>query len=120
MSSTIGIIGGGLSGTLVAIKILQHYKQPVQVVIFERTPARIFRGIAYSSALKFQPLNVRASQMNITENNTSDFYQWLEKKWHKYFSDLPAPSEFVRRDVFGDYLNESFQMAAKNANTNHS
>lgn len=120
MSSTIGIIGGGLSGTLVAIKILQHYKQPVQVVIFEHTPERIFRGIAYSSALKFQPLNVRASQMNITESNASDFYQWLEKKWRKYFSELPASSEFVRRDVFGDYLHESFQMAAKNASENHS
>jgi uncharacterized NAD(P)/FAD-binding protein YdhS len=109
MTLRIGIIGGGLSGTLVALKILQDYKRPVQILLFEKKPAQIFRGIAYSSQLKFQPLNVRAMQMNIDENRPGDFCRWLKTSGKDYLENIPEAHDFVRRDVFGHYLQDSFQ-----------
>jgi uncharacterized NAD(P)/FAD-binding protein YdhS len=104
----IAVIGGGLSGTLVAMKVLQRFQQDAEVFLFEKKPLQIFRGVAYSSALKFQPLNVRASQMNLWQNKPGHFYQWLEQAWPKYFNEKPLAADFIRRDVFGDYLHESF------------
>ncbi len=109
MAIRIGIIGGGLSGTLVAMKTLQHFKEDVEVIIFEKVKSQFCRGIAYSSQLPFQPLNVRANQMNVWSDKPGDFYNWLSKISDRYFETMPASDEFLKREVFGDYLEETFR-----------
>jgi uncharacterized NAD(P)/FAD-binding protein YdhS len=108
MTLQIGIIGGGLSGTLVALKILQHFSN-VEVTLFEKVPAQVCRGIAYSSSVGFQPLNVRAYQMNLWANKPGDFYKWIQNSSDRYFKDIPAADEFIKREIFGDYLEETFK-----------
>lgn len=108
MSLRIAIVGGGLSGTLTAIKVLQLIQSDVEITLFERFPEQLFRGIAYSSKLNFQPLNVRAQQMNIWHSRPGDFHQWLKQNWQRYFESEPLQGDFVRRDAFGDYVDDIF------------
>lgn len=115
MRYRVGIIGGGLSGTLMAMKLLEGFRGHLDITIFERKPAQIFRGVAYASALKLQPLNVRAAHMNLWQDKPGDFYAWIERNWQKYFDDKPAADDFIRRDVFGDYVQDTFQRMILNA-----
>lgn len=104
----IAIIGGGLSGTVVAMRLLEQ-KKPVEVVLFERVASQLFRGIAYSSALKLQPLNVRAKQMNLWSAKPGHFYSWMDEHRQNYLEHQPSQDEFIRRDAFGDYVESQFK-----------
>src|ERR1700689_3227283 len=64
ITMVIGIIGGGLSGALVAIQLLRKATAPLRVVLIEPR-AEVGRGIAYSTSSPSHLLNVRAGNMSI-------------------------------------------------------
>lgn len=105
------IIGGGLSGTLLAYYMLQADVVPATVYLFEKEYQQLSRGIAYRSSTDGQLLNVPADKMDVYGKPAGSFYQWLIKK-------IPGdhkPDDFVPRSWFGTYLKEIFHDALDSA-----
>jgi uncharacterized NAD(P)/FAD-binding protein YdhS len=107
----IAIVGGGLSGTLLACYLLEEHT-PVTIYLFERDYRQLNTGVAYASASEGQLLNVRASAMNIFGMPESSFYQWLKKQPGMAHV---APEDFVERRWFGFYLKEIFEARVQEA-----
>jgi uncharacterized NAD(P)/FAD-binding protein YdhS len=70
-------------------------------VVFERLP-RARPGVAYGGADEAHLLNVRADRMGLASDEVGGFAAWLERS----APGRHAPSDFVPRRLFGDYLNE--------------
>jgi uncharacterized NAD(P)/FAD-binding protein YdhS len=90
----VAIVGGGFSGTLLAVNLLRH--DGPRATLIERRP-HTARGVAYSAAHPDHLLNVRAENMSALPDDPGHFIRWLEQ--HR-----PGLGGFVPRLVYGDYL----------------
>lgn len=104
------IIGAGLSGTLKAIRLLQQRNEPLTIHIFEKENQQLFKGVAYSSVLGHQLLNVPANHMSLYLDKPNHFCDWLAEMGHTF-----EASAFVPRNLFGDYLKGEMIRAKANA-----
>ena len=104
---TIAIIGGGFSGTALAIHLL-HQPAPVaaQVAIID-PQEQPGAGLAYASRDYPYPLNVAAAQMSLDPGRPADFLEFLHAQ-----GIHAAPGDYLPRQVFGDYLRERFRAVA--------
>jgi uncharacterized NAD(P)/FAD-binding protein YdhS len=91
----VAIIGGGFSGTLLAVNLLRH--DGPRATLIERRP-HTARGVAYSAAHPDHLLNVRADNMSALPDDPSHFVRWLDQN---HGGRLKG---FVPRLVYGDYL----------------
>ncbi|MCP2042961.1 FAD/NAD(P)-binding protein [Pontibacter sp. HSC-36F09] len=115
---TIAIIGAGLSGTLTAIHLLKNAASGTTIYLIEPDRYRMHRGVAYSSQLPFQPLNVPASAMSLFADEPLDFFNWLTEHAYLYKRQISLPvraTDFIPRTVFGDYLKARLQEAEAGA-----
>lgn len=103
----IAIIGGGLSGTLVAYNLLKTDLKPITIYLFEKDEHQLSRGIAYRASNETHLLNVPAVGMNIYGLQEGDFYRWLQEKGHTSYTQ----TDFVPRYLFGNYLAVLFKEA---------
>lgn len=110
MKKRIAILGGGVSGTLAAIHIAKE-SAVEKIYLIESNPERLFKGFAYSSNLPYQPLNVPAQKMSLFSNEPNHFVEWLVEKGF-YPSIDNCKNEFVARNIFGQYIQESFEKGA--------
>ncbi|MGC4252347.1 MAG: FAD-dependent oxidoreductase [Sphingobium sp.] len=94
----VAIVGGGFSGTLLAINLLRH--GALKVTLIEREPDRLARGCAYGAAQPDHVLNVRAGNMGAFPDQPGHFAQWLERR-----GSGTATCFATRRD-YGQYLSE--------------
>lgn len=97
------IVGGGFSGTLLAINLMRHAGP--HTVLIERQPTQLARGVAYSAANEEHLLNVRASNMSALPDEPDHFADWLAKH------DLGDAKSFVPRRVYGTYLRAMLEEA---------
>jgi uncharacterized NAD(P)/FAD-binding protein YdhS len=101
IARTVLILGGGASGTMLAIQLLRSTN--CKVVLIERSGSS-GKGIAYGQADPIHLLNVRAANMSAYPDVPDHFVRWLD--------DLNGtPSEnggdnfkFATRLAFGNYL----------------
>jgi uncharacterized NAD(P)/FAD-binding protein YdhS len=105
-SSTIAIVGGGASGTLVAAQLLRQTTQPLRVVLFEPAEAAGM-GLAYGTSEMAHLLNVPAGRISVWPDRPSNFLDWLNSPSNcatllqkKKF----AAGDFVPRAFFARYL----------------
>ncbi|WP_231739299.1 FAD/NAD(P)-binding protein [Novosphingobium sp. FSW06-99] len=91
------IVGGGFSGTLLAINIA---RQGVPVVLFERDQAALAKGLAFGTRRPEHLLNVRAANMSAFPDDPGHFLRWMG------FSDADQCNRFVPRLAYGQYLRE--------------
>ncbi|MFT3964684.1 MAG: FAD/NAD(P)-binding protein [Sphingobium sp.] len=96
-SRRILIVGGGFSGTLLAINLLRY--STAHVFLLEREPDRLGRGLAYGTDNPEHILNVRASNMSAFPDALDHFSRWLGE-------DGEGANRFVPRRVYGRYLAE--------------
>jgi uncharacterized NAD(P)/FAD-binding protein YdhS len=97
----ITIIGGGASGTLLAVNLLKRRgERPVTVGLVDRAD-RVGLGVAYSTDSDVHVLNVPAGKMGAFPDDLEHFHRWLDGRGHDY-----RPSDFVPRRLFGEYLRE--------------
>ncbi|HWE23743.1 MAG TPA: FAD/NAD(P)-binding protein [Myxococcales bacterium] len=89
----VAIVGGGASGTLVAVQLLQKASGPFRIALIERT-GTLARGVAYGSPEPFHLLNLPAAGMSAFPDRPDDFVRWSGA----------LPEAFVPRSVYGDYL----------------
>ena len=111
MSKRVIIVGGGLSGTLVALQLAGN--KDVEIVLLEKNPQMIGRGVAYHYDFTHQPLNVTADGMSLYPDQPNHFVEWLLNNHFRYNHILPtvSPKTFVPRKIFGDYIVEHLNRA---------
>lgn len=110
LDADILIIGGGLSGNMLAAQLL---RQPVRrrLVIVEPR-AELGRGEAYSAVELGHTLNANAARMSVDPDNPDDLTQWLEQHiaaggWPESAEQgLSAAELFAPRGLFGRYARQ--------------
>lgn len=112
MGRKIIIVGGGLSGTLLALQ-LAGKKNADEIIMLEKNPELLGRGIAYHYDFTHQPLNVVAAGMSLFPDQPNHFVEWLQANSFRYNHLLPSvsPKTFVPRKIFGDYIVEHLRKA---------
>jgi uncharacterized NAD(P)/FAD-binding protein YdhS len=94
----ITIIGGGASGTLLAVNLLrQNTGEELRISIVEKRGAH--GGVAFSTPFDFHLLNVPAAKMSGLVDEPNHFLEWLTEEGHDF-----GPTDFVPRHLFGNYL----------------
>lgn len=101
------IIGGGFSGTLLAINLLRH--GALKVTMVERRSDRLGRGLAYGAAQVSHILNVRASNMSALPDQPDHFVRWLARM------GLGQEGSFATRRDYGAYLHSLLDETRRHA-----
>jgi uncharacterized NAD(P)/FAD-binding protein YdhS len=109
-SADILIIGGGLSGTMLAVQLLRLPGQRKILIIEPR--AELGRGEAYSAVELGHTLNGNAARMSVDPDNPDDLTQWLTAHiagggWPESAEqDVPVSELFPPRGLFGVYVQQ--------------
>ncbi len=102
----ITIIGGGASGTLLALNLLKHSGgKRLEINLVEKRP-HIGRGVAFSTDEDIHLLNVPAAKMGAYADDVEHFHRWLNENGMEY-----SAAAFVPRRIFGEYLREQLEAA---------
>ncbi|MDZ8227587.1 MAG: FAD/NAD(P)-binding protein [Nostoc sp. ChiVER01] len=104
--TTIAIVGGGFSGSLVATHLLKTASQPLTIKLIERSD-QIGKGIAYSTDTNCHLLNVSAGNMSAFAHAPGHLLRWLQHNRDEltaFFSEEVNASTFIPRKVYGLYI----------------
>ncbi|MDO7929773.1 FAD/NAD(P)-binding protein [Pseudomonas sp. KFB-139] len=109
------IIGGGLSGSMLAVQLLRQPGMRRILIVEPRT--ELGRGEAYSATEPGHTLNGNAARMSADPDNPDDLTHWLTR----YLADggwpeaqqqsVPVPVLFPPRGVFGLYVQQRLREA---------
>nr|ADN14212.1 beta-lactamase domain protein [Gloeothece verrucosa PCC 7822] len=110
LPSTIIIIGGGFSGSMVAAHLLQKAKTPMIIKLIDRSPEP-GKGIAYATPIKSHLLNVSAGKMSAYADQPDHFMEWLQQQNHP---EIQSRS-FAPRRLYGEYIQTTLEQALKQA-----
>jgi len=97
--STIAIIGGGFSGSMLAVELLRRAVENVSIVLIERAPVP-GRGVAYGTPFEGHLLNVRAKNMSAYAAVPDHFVKWAQL----HYSSSVKPDDFLPRPIYGQYI----------------
>ncbi len=103
MTKAVGIIGGGISGTLVVLNLLKQSRRPLTVIWFD-SKNLFCRGLAYSTPENCHLLNVRAANMSAFTDEPNHFVNWLQQT-HTGF----VARDFVPRKLYGQYIQQTYE-----------
>ena len=99
----ITIVGGGASGTLLAVNLLRNAgDKPIEINLIERR-SRVGRGVAFGTMQPSHLLNVPCGRMGAFPDEIDHFHNWLTANGHACDSH-----DFVPRRLFGAYLRDVF------------
>ncbi|NYH11363.1 FAD/NAD(P)-binding protein [Pseudomonas moraviensis] len=104
------IVGGGLSGTMLAVQLLRLPGRRKILVIEPR--AELGRGEAYSAVELGHTLNGNAARMSVDPDNADDLTQWLTDHiagggWPESDQQhVPVSELFPPRGLFGVYVQQ--------------
>ena len=102
----ITIIGGGASGTLLAVNLLKNADvAEFELNLVERR-SKIGRGVAFGTTRDSHLLNVPAGRMGAFPDDIEHFHKWLSENGHSFDSH-----DFVPRVKYGEYLRDVFTRA---------
>lgn len=106
------IVGGGLSGALAALELVKEDRE-TEIILLEKNPQMIGRGVAYNYDFTHQPLNVTVAGMSLFRDDPEHFFRWLQQNRFRYSHLLHECTlkTFVPRKIFGDYVVEHLQHA---------
>lgn len=108
--STIAIVGGGFSGSMLAVHLLRSGAGWIdRVALIERAP-RFGRGVAYSTPCPQHLLNVPAGRMSAFQDDEDHFLRWARGQ-----NPEVRGGTFVPRVLFGQYVSEVLDEAARSA-----
>src|SRR5215510_6049917 len=114
MPRSIGIIGGGFTGALLALHLLRRCGDQDRIFLIEKA-RRFGAGLAYSTGNSNHLLNVRAGNMSAFSDEPDHFVEWLRRLPDQTRAiveeDPPAPSSFAPRGLFGSYVQQSLAEA---------
>jgi uncharacterized NAD(P)/FAD-binding protein YdhS len=109
-NADILIIGGGLSGSMLAVQLLRLPGKRRLLIIEPRS--ELGRGEAYSATELGHTLNGNAARMSVDPDNADDLTQWLTDfiaagGWPEAREqDVPVSELFPPRGLFGLYVQQ--------------
>lgn len=101
----VAIIGGGFSGTALAVHCLRRAQGTLKLALIERR-GEPGRGVAYGTESPQHVLNVPAGRMSMFPDSPEDFLRYAAAQDPSLTS-----GSFVRRGVYGSYLSTRLQEA---------
>ncbi len=109
------VIGGGLSGAMVALHLLRdHTALRLRLTVVEPRP-RLGAGLAYGTTDPQHRINVAASRMALFREDPLHFEHWLHARADGPDGDLearlPDGRLYPRRTVFGSYVADTLDQA---------
>lgn len=111
------VVGGGFTGACVAVQLLRHARQPLQITLVD--PAeRPGRGLAYRTADADHRLNAPSFGHSLLPDDAWHFSRWIVQQRLREAdpaSVQPDGSVYVRRGDFGRYLEETLAAQARQA-----
>ncbi|MGL5835281.1 MAG: FAD/NAD(P)-binding protein, partial [Waterburya sp.] len=113
--TTIAIVGGGFSGSMVAVHLLKNAVSPLRIKLVERRPV-VGEGIAYSTKWDCHLLNVPAGKMSAFPDSPEHFWQWLQTR-ESEIGEKFSQDDFVPRKLYGEYVKTILAAAEAGANT---
>lgn len=105
---TIAIIGGGFSGSLLAVHLLRRCAPADRILLIERSAA-FGRGIAFATGNDSHLLNVRAGNMSAFSREPDHFLGWLGRLPQAERGAVQTTADrltFVSRRLYGSYIQE--------------
>jgi uncharacterized NAD(P)/FAD-binding protein YdhS len=105
---TIAIIGGGFTGSMIAVHLLRA-AGPRRVVLIERT-GRPGRGLAYGTCCRDHVLNVPAGRMSAFEDRPDHFLEWARRR-----DAAVQGGSFLPRMAYGQYIEDVLDEAERHA-----
>jgi uncharacterized NAD(P)/FAD-binding protein YdhS len=97
----LAIVGGGASGTLLAIQLLRRAPPGWRRLLLVDRSGDFARGIAYRTEEKSHVLNVPAARMSALPEDEGHFLAWLKRR-----KAGSGPDTYAPRHLYGDYLCE--------------
>ena len=104
---TIVIIGAGFSGTLTAVHLLRSPGAAGRRVLLVNRSGAMARGVAYGTRSEQLVLNVPAGRMSAFDDDPDSFIRFVRGRGLSI-----EGGAFVRRDLYGDYLEWLLRNAA--------
>jgi uncharacterized NAD(P)/FAD-binding protein YdhS/predicted metal-dependent enzyme (double-stranded beta helix superfamily) len=111
---TIAIVGGGFSGSMVAVHLLKNAVSPLKIKLIERRPA-IGEGVAYSTSSDCHLLNVPVGKMSAFADDRDHFWHWLQTR-ESGLTKTISSDDFVPRQLYGNYIRSILTEAETKAN----
>jgi uncharacterized NAD(P)/FAD-binding protein YdhS len=103
-ATSIAIVGGGFSGTLLSLHLLRRCPPSTKVYLIERN-RQFGRGQAYSTPNPSHLLNVPAGRMSAFHDEPTHFLDWLQAQPEEDLHGVvPTSGTFVPRETFGAYV----------------
>jgi len=113
----IVIVGGGFSGTALAVHLARRGAAGLRVTVIEPRP-ELARGVAYGTQDPAHRINVPASRMQLSAAEEGDFDRWFRAS-EAYHTDPDAQWQdgkvYPQRGQFGAYVAEQFARAAEHS-----
>jgi uncharacterized NAD(P)/FAD-binding protein YdhS len=103
---TIAIIGGGFSGSMLAVALLRRGAGKINVQLIERGPVP-GRGVAYGTQFEGHLLNVRAKNMSAYADVPDHLVRWAQR----HYSSSVKPDDFLPRPIYGQYISSQLSEA---------
>jgi len=103
---TVAIVGAGFSGVMTATHLLRaRANVPIRIVMINRSGV-FARGVAYGTNSATHLLNVPAGRMSAFPDDPTHFFRFAQSR-----DPSVAPGTFVRRSVYGEYLEDNLTAA---------
>jgi uncharacterized NAD(P)/FAD-binding protein YdhS len=107
---TIAVVGGGPTGTMLAIRMARlTWPRGLRLILVERQ-AKVGVGTAFATEEPFHLLNVRAGDMSALSEEPAHFFRWAATRIPGLRND-----DFVPRLWYGRYLKALFDEAVRDA-----
>lgn len=109
----IGIIGGGFTGTMTAVQLIEKSTAPCEIILINKRNT-LNKGIAYNSYSDKHLLNVIAGKMSAYPDKPDHFLDWvMQKENFKQKDRTLIANAFLPRQVYGEYLYVIWEEAKK-------
>jgi len=105
----IGIVGGGASGTLVAVNLLRLAEGPLEIELIDES-GDFGPGIPYRTHNPEHRLNVPACRMSALAEDPDHYLAWRQAR-----DPDVVPEEYTSRSIYGEYLRELLDTAEADA-----
>jgi uncharacterized NAD(P)/FAD-binding protein YdhS len=100
----IGIIGGGFTGTMTAVHLIDKSTVPFEIILINERE-NLNKGIAYNPYSDKHLLNVIAGKMSAYHDKPQHFLEWVMQKDNFQKKDKTLISNaFLPRQLYGEYL----------------
>ncbi|KAB7897213.1 FAD-dependent oxidoreductase [Rouxiella sp. S1S-2] len=110
----IVIVGGGFSGTALAIQLARRGSAGLRVTVIEPRD-QLGRGVAYGTRDSAHRINVPAERMHLSADEEGDFDRWFRAS-PAYEKDADARwldgKVYPQRQDFGTYIGERYAQTA--------